>query len=122
MAEYDLSQIFEDVVLRIDDQKFRLRERTHSLAAKAGLIRERLDALADDAADPEVAEPLMDLIDLLLEPVQVDGQTKRHAKTVLAKAYKQEEIGLDRLVAISGFLEEKFDDRRRPTSEMVSDG
>lgn len=119
MAEYDLSQIFEDVILKIGDNKFKLRERTPSLTERVSAIRAEILAMPDDAPDRDGAAKIIELVDAYLEPVDVEGETRRHAKTVLSKSYKAEEIGLDRIVAIQQFLDEKFEDRRRPTSELL---
>jgi hypothetical protein len=122
MAEYDINEIFEPVILKIGDNKFKLRERTKTLGAKVDPIQKQLVELPADVKDPEVAELTIELIDTVLVPVEVEGVPRRHAKTVLAKAYAADEIGLDRLQAISEFLSEKFGDRRRPTSALLSDG
>ena len=119
MAEYDMGDLFEDVVLKIGDHRFKLRERTISLSAKAEPLAQQLDEIPDDADDQVGAALLIELIDVLLEPLGDGNGTRSHAKTVLSKAYKNEEIGVDRLMAITEFLQEKFSDRR-PTSAATS--
>ena len=122
MAEYQIGDIFEDVVLNIEDYRFKLKDRTHSLGSKVEPLQEKLRDLPDDAADPAYAELLIDLIDLVLEP-QGDGNgTRKHAKTLLSPAYKNEKIGLGGLVALADFLNEKMENRRRPTSDLASGG
>lgn len=118
MAEYQIADIFEDVVLNIEDFRFTLKERTHSLGAKVEPLQAKLRELPDDAEDPAYAALLIDLIDLVLEPQGDTNGTRKHAKTILTPAYKNEKIGLDRLVALSDFLNDKMENRRRPTSAL----
>lgn len=118
MAEYDISDVFEDVILKLGDHRFKLRERTRSLGEKIDPLEDKLPSLEDDQ---DAAGVLIELIDMLLEP-QGDGNgTRSHAKTILSRSYKNDEIGIDRLMAIADFLGDKFTNRR-PTSAATPDG
>lgn len=118
MAEYALSDLFEDVVIKLGDHRFQLRERTHSISGKLEPVEKRLVELPDDATDESAAELLIEVLDILLDPLGDDNGTRSHAKTVLSRSYKNEEIGLDKLIALSEFLKEKMDDRRPPSAAM----
>lgn len=123
MAEYTMEDIFEDVVIALDDHKFRLRDRTKSLGAKVDALEKRFDAVRedDDADEVQVTEVMIDLLDVFLEPVAngSDG-TRTHAKTILAKAYKADRIGSDRIVSLVRFCQEKQAERVDPPSRPTS--
>lgn len=123
MAEYTMDDVFEDVVLDIGGKRFRLRERTQGLSKRIEKLQAETEKLADDAPDDEAMVPALDLLDLLLEPLGDgnNGSTRTHVKTILSRAYKNDEIGADRVFALLNFCQDKMLGRMDPTSRLTSD-
>lgn len=117
MAEYTMGDIFEDVVLEIEGSKFRLKERTKALGVKVDKLQDDFGKVPDDAPDDVAVQPMLDLLDLLLEPLG-DGNngTRTHAKTILKKEYEADRWGSDRIIALANFCQKKMGDRMDPFS------
>ena len=67
----------------------------------------------ETSSNDDMAEALIDAIDVLLEP---QGDEAQPAKDVLGELWREDELGLDWLNAFSTTLGEEADARRRPTS------
>lgn len=114
MARITAADLFDEFELDLWGHVYRLREGTKSVSAK---IRERekaIDALPDDADEDAVFDALAEMLDVMLEPIN-DGD-RTHAKTVLTRKWKAQEVGLDRVEAITNLLAEEAVMRKVPPS------
>ena len=123
MAEYTMGDIFEDVVITIEGSKFRLRERTKALGEKVDKLQVQFNEMPDDAPDDEAVVPMIDLLDVLLEPLG-DGNngTRTHAKTIVKKEFDADRWGSDRIIALANFCQKKMGDRMDPFSDQPTVG
>lgn len=125
MAEYTLDDIFEPTFITLGDERFKLRERTRSLGDKFDGLATRLNELQEsDQADPDAPVFLMlDMLDILLEP-QGDGNngSRTHAKTILKKAYENDDLGSDKIVGLLTFCQDQMEARLDPTQSRQMNG
>lgn len=135
MAEYTMDDIFEPVFLTLEEgdqaHRFKLRERTKKLMAQFDKMaeeyaeaeerREKAVAEGEDPSIDDAVAMLLDQIDLFLEPVSENG-TRKHAKTILKRAYEGNEVGYDRLLAILEWCQQENEARLDPTQSRTRTG
>jgi predicted nuclease with TOPRIM domain len=111
------------VVITIEGNRYRLRERTRAMGEKVDDLQTRFEELPDDASDSDSIPLILDIVDLMLEPLG-DGNngTRSHAKTVIKKEYEADRWGSDKIIGLSNFLQKKMGDRMNPFLDQPSDG
>ena len=122
MAEYNLDDLFEDVVINIGGQRFKLRERTKSLSQKADKLEATVKDVTDETPIGDAVESMVEFLDFMLEPQGNGDGPKQHAKTVLLRAYRNDEVSADRIFALVGLCQDKMVERMDPTSATRTDG
>lgn len=106
------AELFEPVEIDLWGTKFGLREATRSIEAS---LAEKMEAMKnldvdEDASEAEQLEKslpiLLDMIDVMLEPLGDEDGKKSHAKTVLKKLYDDDKIGVSHIEALVNRLKE----------------
>ncbi len=115
------ADVFENVEVDLWGAKYRLREGTRTVATKLIEKQVALDKVNDEDADA-VVDAMADILDVLLEPLGDESGKKVHAKTVLVKKWEANELGLDRITAITNGIQDAQADRGRPPSAAMNGG
>lgn len=121
MARITAADLFEDVEVDLWGAEFRLRELTKKVSAQL-TEREAVLEGADENDHDAVIGAMADVLDVLLEPLGDGDGKKVRAKTVLVRKWDANEVGVDRLTAISDGIRRAAQERGNPTSPERNDG
>ena len=87
------TDLFEPIEVDLWGPKFSVRQPTRAVERKVEEAFKSLESLDDEASEDAAIEALGELLNTLLEPIGDEDGKKVHAKTVILKKYKADEIG-----------------------------
>lgn len=103
--------VFDTLEVEVEGNSYTMRSITRSISKKIAELERRTLEFEEDDIDG-VAEAMMELIDMHLEPA--NGCPPVGA--LLKERWESDVLGLDWLIAFSTSLQEESQARRRPTS------
>lgn len=111
------ADLFEDVEIDLWGNQFLLREGTLKVGEQYEALQKQLQDKDEneEATALEMATIYVDMLDIMLEPVAGESGKKTKAKTILLGKYKANEIGLDRIIALSNAIQAEAEKRGVPT-------
>lgn len=117
MPRIDMATLFEPFEIALSEgQEFVLREATLTAMERIEAAEDKVAEHQDGENKQAFADAVIALIDAYLEPVANGDGKKSYAKTILARQFKANEIGLDRLTRLSLMLQEEANSRFNPPS------
>lgn len=109
------TDLFEPIIVNLWGPEYSVKQPTKKVERLMEAAMENIDALPEKSEGDDEFNAVVEVIDILLDPITPDGETKKTpaAKTHLKAKYKSEEIGIGHLnQLLQGLLEMRSE---RPT-------
>lgn len=116
--KFNAADLFDTLEVALEGYEYTLRAATRSVSDKLFEQQEKAKELGEDSPPDDLADTLIEIIDILLEPKGDAPSTG----DVLREKWEADALGLDWITAFSQSLQEEAQARRRPTSARKQRG